>query len=99
MLGGGLLLLAIVNVRNAWDLTLSMVRRHRRRTTVALVELAHLHFHSRLYLGQNFHAADRLGKNVARACKARFISLGDRRAAESDRDRRTLAASKRFLRA
>jgi hypothetical protein len=28
VLGGGLLLLAIVNVRNAWDLTLSMVRRH-----------------------------------------------------------------------
>ena len=28
MLGGGLLMLAIVNIRNAWDLTLSMVRRH-----------------------------------------------------------------------
>ena len=28
VLGGGLLLLAIVNIRNAWDLTLSMVRRH-----------------------------------------------------------------------
>jgi len=28
MLGGGLLVLAIVNIRNAWDLTLSMVRRH-----------------------------------------------------------------------
>jgi hypothetical protein len=28
VLAGGLLLLAIVNVRNAWDLTLSMVRRH-----------------------------------------------------------------------
>src|SRR5215471_7231149 len=28
MLAGGLLALAIVNVRNAWDLTLSMVRRH-----------------------------------------------------------------------
>ena len=27
-LAGGLLLLAIVNIRNAWDLTLSMVRRH-----------------------------------------------------------------------
>ncbi|HKS86952.1 MAG TPA: hypothetical protein VJR71_15850 [Pseudolabrys sp.] len=26
-LGGGLLLLAIINIRNAWDLTLSMVRR------------------------------------------------------------------------
>jgi hypothetical protein len=29
-LAGGLLLLAIVNIRNAWDLTLSMVRRHAR---------------------------------------------------------------------
>ena len=29
-LAGGLLLLTIVNVRNAWDLTLTMVRRHRR---------------------------------------------------------------------
>ena len=28
VLAGGLLLLAIVNIRNAWDLTLSMVRRH-----------------------------------------------------------------------
>jgi hypothetical protein len=28
VLAGGLLALAIVNVRNAWDLTLSMVRRH-----------------------------------------------------------------------
>jgi hypothetical protein len=28
VLAGGLLLLTIVNVRNAWDLTLSMVRRH-----------------------------------------------------------------------
>jgi len=28
VLAGGLLLLPIVNVRNAWDLTLSMVRRH-----------------------------------------------------------------------
>jgi hypothetical protein len=28
VLGGGLLVLAIVNIRNAWDLTLSMVRRH-----------------------------------------------------------------------
>jgi hypothetical protein len=28
VLAGGLLVLAIVNVRNAWDLTLSMVRRH-----------------------------------------------------------------------
>ncbi|HME29676.1 MAG TPA: hypothetical protein VKE53_07430 [Pseudolabrys sp.] len=28
VLASGLLLLAIVNVRNAWDLTLSMVRRH-----------------------------------------------------------------------
>ena len=26
----GFLLLAIVNIRNAWDLTLTMVRRHRR---------------------------------------------------------------------
>lgn len=30
VLAGGLLLLAIVNIRNAWDLTLSMVRRHAR---------------------------------------------------------------------
>jgi hypothetical protein len=29
-LAGVLLLLAIVNIRNAWDLTLTMVRRHRR---------------------------------------------------------------------
>jgi hypothetical protein len=29
-LAGALLLLAIVNIRNAWDLTLTMVRRHRR---------------------------------------------------------------------
>ena len=29
-LAGALLLLAIVNIRNAWDLTLAMVRRHRR---------------------------------------------------------------------
>ena len=28
VLAGGLLVLAIVNVRNAWDLTLSMLRRH-----------------------------------------------------------------------
>jgi hypothetical protein len=28
VLASGLLLLLIVNVRNAWDLTLSMVRRH-----------------------------------------------------------------------
>ena len=28
VLAGALLLLAIVNIRNAWDLTLSMVRRH-----------------------------------------------------------------------
>jgi hypothetical protein len=28
VLGGGLLLLLIVNIRNAWDLTLTMVRRH-----------------------------------------------------------------------
>ena len=28
-LAGGLLLLAIVNIRNAWDLTLAMVHRHR----------------------------------------------------------------------
>jgi hypothetical protein len=28
VLVGGLLVLAIVNIRNAWDLTLSMVRRH-----------------------------------------------------------------------
>ena len=28
VLAGGLLLLAIVNIRNAWDLTLSMVRHH-----------------------------------------------------------------------
>jgi hypothetical protein len=28
VLAGGLLVLAVVNVRNAWDLTLSMVRRH-----------------------------------------------------------------------
>ena len=27
---GALLLLAIVNIRNAWDLTLTMVRRHHR---------------------------------------------------------------------
>jgi hypothetical protein len=30
VLAGSLLLLAIVNIRNAWDLTLTMVRRHRR---------------------------------------------------------------------
>ena len=29
-LAGALLLLAVVNIRNAWDLTLTMVRRHRR---------------------------------------------------------------------
>lgn len=29
VLGGGLLLLLIVNIRNAWDLTLTMVRRRR----------------------------------------------------------------------
>jgi hypothetical protein len=29
-LAGALLLLAIVNIRNAWDLTLTMVRRHPR---------------------------------------------------------------------
>ena len=29
-LAGALLLLAIVNIRNAWDLTLTMVRRHAR---------------------------------------------------------------------
>ena len=29
-LAGALLLLAIVNIRNAWDLTLTMVRKHRR---------------------------------------------------------------------
>ena len=28
MLGGALLLLALINIRNAWDLTLTMVRRH-----------------------------------------------------------------------
>jgi len=28
VLGGGLLVLAVVNIRNAWDLTLSMVRLH-----------------------------------------------------------------------
>jgi hypothetical protein len=28
VLGGGLLVLAVVNIRNAWDLTLSMVRPH-----------------------------------------------------------------------
>jgi hypothetical protein len=28
LLGGGLLLLLIVNIRNAWDLTLTMVQRH-----------------------------------------------------------------------
>jgi hypothetical protein len=28
VLAAGLLLLAIINIRNAWDLTLSMVRRH-----------------------------------------------------------------------
>jgi hypothetical protein len=28
-LNGALLLLAIVNIRNAWDLTLTMARRHR----------------------------------------------------------------------
>jgi hypothetical protein len=28
VLAGGVLLLAVVNIRNAWDLTLSMVRRH-----------------------------------------------------------------------
>ncbi len=31
VLAGALLLLLIVNIRNAWDLTLSMVRRHSRR--------------------------------------------------------------------
>jgi mannose/fructose/N-acetylgalactosamine-specific phosphotransferase system component IID len=31
-LAGALLLLAVVNIRNAWDLTLTMVRRHRRET-------------------------------------------------------------------
>jgi hypothetical protein len=31
VLAGALLLLALVNIRNAWDLTLTMVRRHRRR--------------------------------------------------------------------
>jgi hypothetical protein len=30
VLAGALLLLAIVNIRNAWDLTLTMVRRHPR---------------------------------------------------------------------
>jgi hypothetical protein len=30
VLAGALLLLAVVNIRNAWDLTLTMVRRHRR---------------------------------------------------------------------
>ncbi len=30
MLAGALLLLAIVNIRNAWDLTLAMVRQHKR---------------------------------------------------------------------
>jgi hypothetical protein len=29
-LAGALLLLAIVNIRNAWDLTLTMVQRHTR---------------------------------------------------------------------
>jgi hypothetical protein len=29
-LAGALLLLAIVNIRNAWDLSLTMIRRHRR---------------------------------------------------------------------
>jgi hypothetical protein len=29
-LAGALLLLAVVNIRNAWDLTLTMVRQHRR---------------------------------------------------------------------
>lgn len=29
VLAGGLLLLALVNIRNAWDLTLTMVRQHR----------------------------------------------------------------------
>ncbi|HTR83785.1 MAG TPA: hypothetical protein VMI56_04870 [Reyranella sp.] len=31
LLAGALLLLAIVNIRNAWDLTLSMVRQHGRK--------------------------------------------------------------------
>ena len=30
-LAGALLLLAIVNIRNAWDLLLTMVQRHRRQ--------------------------------------------------------------------
>jgi hypothetical protein len=31
VLAGGLLLLLVVNVRNAWDLTLSMVRQHKKK--------------------------------------------------------------------
>src|SRR5262249_36996252 len=62
----------------------------RPRTAVALVDLADFDFDAGLYLGQDLHAADGLGEDIARACEPCLVALGDRRAAEGGGDRRPL---------
>ena len=61
VLAGGLLLLLIVNIRNVWDLMLSMVRRQ----AEALVERRHFHLRPSLHVAQHLRAAERLGEYVA----------------------------------
>src|SRR5262245_43256172 len=70
----------------------------RRRTIVALVELAHFHFYACPHLLLLLHAADRSCKTVARACKPRFVSLGDWRTSKANRYRGTLRPVRDFSR-
>jgi hypothetical protein len=85
VLATALLVLLLVNIRNAWDLALAAGR----PSTIgsrALIPDRHLDLGAGLYLGERLHIAERPRPDVARAREPGLIALRNRRAAEADGD-------------
>jgi hypothetical protein len=91
IMAAGLLLLLLINIRNAWDLVLTVVRlQGAREKTQAkaktLVKQSDLYLSPGAHFAEHFDVADRLGENVAGTGEPGFVALADRRAAKPDRD-------------
>ena len=91
-LAGAALLLLIVNMRNAWDLMISLARRNaaqrnaRRSIRHRSIGRRYLDLRAGAHFGERLHVAERLRPDIARAGEPRLVALGDRRAAETDGD-------------
>ena len=106
LLAGALVLLLLVNIRNAWDLTVFFAQRRTDNPlpppatpTAHLIGRRHLDLGAGLHLRERLHVAERFRPDVAGAGEPGLVTLRDRRAAKADGDRVTRRASRRSRRA